>query len=58
MSLLQLQGALLRDLPVLREPAMQSLGRINLDRQLLDQEVRKEMREGATRMMADRWVFL
>eukprot|EP00904_Undaria_pinnatifida_P012978 jgi/Undpi1/8810/HiC_scaffold_25.g11272.m1 len=54
MTLLQLQGALLRDLPVLREPAMQSLGRINLDRQLLDQEVRKEMREGATRMMATR----
>lgn len=54
MTLLQLQGALLRDLPVLREPAMQSLGRINLDRQLLDQEVRKEMREGATRLMATR----
>ena len=54
--LIQLQDALWRDLPVLKDPILQTLDRINVDRNLLDQEVRAEMRIGAARLMADRWI--
>ncbi|CAM9624802.1 unnamed protein product, partial [Sphacelaria rigidula] len=52
--LVQLQDALLRDLPVLKDPVLQSLDRINVDRQLIDQEVKHEMRKGAARLRAHR----
>lgn len=55
-ALVQLHDRLLRDLPVLKDPVLQSLDRINIDRQLLDQEVRSEMRKGAARLRATRCV--
>lgn len=52
--LMQLQDALWRDLPVLKDPVLQTLSRINVDRNLLDQEVRADMKKGAERLMASR----
>lgn len=54
MALTQLQDRLWRELPVLKDPVMQSLGWINTDRQVLDQEVRRDMRTGAARLRANR----
>lgn len=54
---MQLQDSLLRDLPVLKDPVLQSLDRINVDRHLLDQEVKHEMRKGAARHRAQRSVL-
>ncbi|CAM9625787.1 unnamed protein product, partial [Hapterophycus canaliculatus] len=53
-ALVQLQDALWRDLPVLKDPVLHTLDRINVDRHLLDQEVRQQMRVGAARLMAGR----
>ncbi|CAM9179397.1 unnamed protein product [Scytosiphon promiscuus] len=51
-ALVQLQDALWRDLPMLKDPVLFTLNRINVDRHLLDQEVRQQMRVGAARMLA------
>lgn len=53
-ALVQLQDALWRDLPVLKDPVLHTLHRINVDRHLLDQEVRQQMRVGAARLLAGR----
>lgn len=55
-ALVQLQARLLRDLPALNEPVLQTLERINVDRHLIDQEVRQQMRMGAARLLAGRCV--
>ena len=55
-ALVRLQQSLLRDLPVLTDPVVHTLDRINVDRHLLDQEVRQQMRMGAARLMAGRCV--
>lgn len=54
--MVQLQDALWRDLPALKDPVLHTLDRINVDRHLLDQEVRQQMRVGAARLLAGRWV--
>lgn len=54
--LMQMQDALWRDLPALKDPVLQTLSRINVDRHLLDQEVRKAMRTGAAKYLATRSV--
>ncbi|CAN0491685.1 unnamed protein product, partial [Ectocarpus sp. 8 AP-2014] len=53
-AMVQLQDALWRDLPALKEPVLHTLDRINVDRHLLDQEVRQQMRVGAARLLAGR----
>lgn len=42
---------------MLKDPVLFTLNRINVDRHLLDQEVRQQMRVGAARLLAGRWVF-
>lgn len=56
--MVQLQDALWRDLPALKDPVLHTLDRINVDRHLLDQEVRQQMRVGAARLLAGRWVVV
>eukprot|EP00752_Nemacystus_decipiens_P005662 g5124.t1 len=53
-ALVKLQESLLTDLPVLTDPVLLTLDRINVDRHLLDQEVRQQMRVGAARLLAGR----
>ncbi|CAM9373980.1 unnamed protein product [Ectocarpus fasciculatus] len=53
-AMVQLQEALWRDLPALKDPVLHTLDRINVDRHLLDQEVRQQMRVGAARLLAGR----
>ncbi|CAN0210453.1 unnamed protein product, partial [Ectocarpus sp. 4 AP-2014] len=53
-AMMQLQDALWRDLPALKDPVVHTLDRINVDRHLLDQEVRQQMRVGAARLLAGR----
>ncbi|CAB1111565.1 unnamed protein product [Ectocarpus sp. CCAP 1310/34] len=53
-AMVQLQDALWRDLPALKDPVLHTLDRINVDRHLLDQEVRQQMRVGAARLLAGR----
>lgn len=55
-SLMQLQRALWRNLPILEDAVLQSLDRINVDRQLLGQEIRQEIRRSVARILATRSV--